>query len=131
MKNLIISSLVLLVLTTSAFSESNVKVSCRNTSGLPSGLSLTIFSQEDVGGLVAELINRDNIGPFVNLGQIPVVRKEYPDDFMGAPITYIGSDFLLDINWDGGPVDGTFPSHVKATIQGRTFDEPMICKLFD
>jgi hypothetical protein len=130
MKNLIISALALLVLTTSAFSESNLKVSCRNNSGLPSGLSLTISSQEDLGGLVAEITNRDNIGPFVNLGQIPVVREEYPDEVMGAPITYIGSDFILDIIWDGGRVNGAFPSHIKATIQGRTFDEPMTCQMF-
>lgn len=122
--------LSVLVFSTNAIAESNLKVSCRDTSGLPSGLSLTISSQDDVGGLVADLTNRDNIGPFFSLGEIPVVQMQYPDDVMGAPLTFIGPDFRLDIAWDTSPANGTYPSHINVTVQGRTFDEAMICRLF-
>lgn len=129
MKKLIVSLVTVLSFTTSSFANSNIKVSCRDTRGLPSGLSLTISSQDDVGGLVADLTNRDNIGPFFSLGQIPVVQMEYNDDIMGAPLTFIGPDFRLDIAWDTSPTDGTYPSHINVTVQGRTWDEAMICRL--
>jgi hypothetical protein len=131
MKHFVIHSLLVLSLTTSAFAESKAEVLCRNTSGLPSGLSVSIFSQEGSDGLVAELINRDNLGPFVDLGDIAVTRVEYPNNVRGGPVTFIGYDFRLDIIWDGGLHEGGYPSYVDVTIQGRHFSEPMRCELHD
>jgi hypothetical protein len=92
-------------------------VSCRNTSRLPSGLSLTITSDN-----VAHFTNRDNIGPFVNLGTLPVSAQS-----RGEQVEYTGSDFSLQITRSYDQVDNGYMAQVYLDIQGRVFNEPMYC----
>jgi len=118
------------LLSTAAFADTVTEVRCRDTSGLPSGFSLTITKDTETQALTASFLNRDNIGPFINLGSIPVYRKYYSPEIMGAPITYLGKDFELNIIWDAAPMpSGAYHSHVDATIQDRRFDEAMLCNL--
>jgi hypothetical protein len=131
MENFVVHSLLVLALTTSAFAESKAKVLCQNTSGLPSGLFVSIFTQEGSDESIAQLTDRNNIGPFVNLGYISVTLVKYPEGVRGTPLTFIGSDFQLDIIWDGGLREGSYPSYVDVTVQGRHFSEPMSCELND
>ena len=102
---------------------------CRNTSGLPSGLTVVIQNDPTTQLTEAVLTDRENLGPFVDLGKIPVTREPVPTDVMGAPITYVGQDFRLEIFWDGGPDGGGLHSHVYVDIGGRAYDEPMICSI--
>lgn len=130
MKRLIVSLAVGTLLSTAAFAETVTEVRCRDTSMLPSGFSLSITKDTETEALTASFSNRDNIGPFVNLGSIPVTRKYYSPEIMGAPITYVGKDFELNIIWDATPMSsGAYRSHVDATIQDRRFDEAMLCTL--
>jgi hypothetical protein len=128
-------SFAIMILTIGAFSTAHAEmrfpgevvtdVECNNTSHLPSGLSLVITSGDLSGKFLAELTNRDDIGPYVNLGSIVVTRKQ--GSVTGAPITYTGKDFNLEITIDSGDDNGNFPAHVYADVKGRVFNEPMTC----
>lgn len=132
MKKLILSLILGAALSSAALADTVTEVRCRNTSGLPSGFSLSITKDTETDVLSASFSNRDNLGPYINLGSIPVIRKYVSPEIMGAPITYVGKDFDLEIIWDGGAeAGGAFHSYVHAVLEGRTFDEPMLCTLTD
>lgn len=131
MKKFILSLVVGMMLGGSASATSvefETLARCHDTVGLPSGFSLVISKEVESQQLSASFTNRDNIGPFVNLGTIPVERKIYPPEQLGAPITYVGENFELNINRDApARPDGTYYAHVYAVLQGRTFDEAIYC----
>jgi hypothetical protein len=103
-------------------------VTCDNNGHLASGLSLKITSGGFAGLTQVTLVNRDGLGPFVNLGSISVSLKPNPSHRLGAPVVYTGNGFELTINVDGGgDQNGGFYSHVYADINGRVFNEPMTC----
>ena len=103
---------------------------CRNTSGLTSGVSVVIQTDTTTNLTEAVLTERRGLGPFVELGKIPVTRQAVPSSVMGAPITYLGNNFKLQIFWDGGPDgNGGLPSDLYADVNGRVFNEPMICTI--
>ena len=96
-------------------------------SRLPNGLSIVI-SEGGIAGIArATFTNRDNIGPYLDLGSYIV--KKHHDQKMGAPVHYLGKDIDLQINVDTGPrEDGAIYSHIYADLQGRVFNEPMECR---
>jgi hypothetical protein len=101
----------------SAFASTQTTVACHNTSRLPSGLTLTITSDN-----VAHFSNRDNLGPFVDLGTLTVSAAS-----RGEKVEYTGSDFNLQIERSYDQSSNGYVSQVYLDIQGRVFNEPMIC----
>jgi hypothetical protein len=130
---IVLATLTALVLHTSAAqaqTDMNQMVAqCRDLSGLPSGLSVQIVKGGLGGFMYAKISNRDNIGPFENLGRVLVTRKVQPSDRMGAPTEFVGKDFDLVIVTDALATNGMFPAHVSVEIRNRVFNQQMKCSL--
>jgi hypothetical protein len=138
MKKLFFSLVVVSLTCAPAFADSVLEVRCRDTSGLPSGLSIVIDRDTESDALTASFTNRDNLGPYVDLGSIEVSRRcALPKPLgkpLSGPVTYVGDDFELNIFADApapgsAGEDGEIQAHVYVVRQGRTFDEAMFCLL--
>src|SRR5580658_10332347 len=83
--------------------EGYTTVQCHNTSGMTGGLSVAIKSGEFSGVDTAYLTNRDDIGPFIQLGSVVVHQQAVQPGVDGAPLVFLGENFELSINVDGAP----------------------------
>ncbi len=102
---------------------------CQSVKGSAEKLEVTIVGGGFTGMVLGQVSLINRAGTAQVLGSVRV--DEQPrGELMGAPLTYLGQNFRLNIVTDAGPRDGGFISYFTGRMAGRQFDETMTCVLY-